>query len=130
MYTNVSIIWIINTAFMLFFPSSFKQTLCQKPRPKTKARSRRRAAPVELREPVFPLERQDVTSRTDTNGRTSRKRSSQKDDPRPQIQIAQSLSAVGDISSCESHVSSFRPNHRSACENPSADSKFEAKKKK
>jgi hypothetical protein len=33
-------------------------------------------------------------------------------------------------SSCESHVSSFPPNHRSACENPSADSKFEAKKKK
>ena len=32
--------------------------------PNTKARSRRRAAPVELREPVFPLERQDFTSRT------------------------------------------------------------------
>jgi hypothetical protein len=66
--------------------------------PKTKARSRRRAAPVELREPVFPLERQDFTSRTGTNGRTSRKRSSQKDDPRPQIQIPQSPSGVGDIS--------------------------------
>jgi hypothetical protein len=32
-------------------------------------------------------------------------------------------------SSFESHVSSFPPNHRSACENPSADSKFEVKKR-
>jgi len=64
--------------------------------PKTKARSRRRAAPVDLREPELPLEKQDVTSPMGTNGRTSRRRSAQKDNPRPQIQIPQSLSGVGD----------------------------------
>ena len=100
----ISIIWIINTAFMLFFffLSLFKTDIM----PKTKAMSRRRAAPVDLREPVLPLERQDVTPRTGTNGRTSRKRSSHKNNPIPQIQIPQSLSGVGDNHISNEHLAS------------------------
>jgi hypothetical protein len=76
----ISIIWIINTAFMLVF---FSLSLLNR-----------------------YYAKKDVTSRTGTNGRTSRKRSSHKNNPIPQIRIPQSLSGVGDIHILNEHLAS------------------------
>lgn len=78
--------------------------------PKTKARSRRLAAPVDLREPVLPLERPDVPSTSGTNGRTKRRRSAPKENPRPQI----SLSGVGDNHTLTEHLALSQNTHISA----------------